>query len=760
MTAPLRVPGARRWRLGGRVQGVGFRPYVYRLAQHFGVSGWVRSDGRELEIHAQGPRERLREFGLALLVQVPPAARARLLATGPAPQESSQGFRILASRSGTEAIVHLPLDLGTCADCLAELRAPESRRHRYPFINCTQCGPRYTLIRALPYDRANTTVGHFPLCASCAAEFADPLDRRFHAQPLACAVCGPTLEWSSDGERRSGNEPALAAARAALSAGRIVALRGVGGYQLLCDAGDEVAVRRLRTWNGRSDYPSAVMMPWCGADGLDAVRRYASLSALEAACLLGVERPIVILASDGRGPLASSIALALRERAILLPHSPLQHLLLADFGGPLAAASGHLYGEPAIIEPNDAEARLANVADGFLHHDRPLARHAADPVCRVIRGRARPLRLGRGTAPLELELAQAVAVPTLALGGFSAATVALAWGRHAVISPHTGELSGPRSRAVVAELALDLQRLYGVAAECIAHDAHPGSPGARYALASGLSTHAVWHHAAQASALAGEFAQALPGTAPLLCFTWDAGGLGLDGTLWGGEALLGRPGAWQRVASLRRFRLPGGARAAREPWRAALGACADGGCPWPEGEARGGALLRSALRGGLNAPWTTSVGRLFDAAAALIGLGPRTSYEGETAVRLEALCGDVAEQPALLLPLERDANGLWRTDWAPLLPRLLDSRVSAAHRAGLFHASLARALFDQALAVHADTGIECVGLTGGVFRNRVLCEQAATMLTQAGFEVLIPARLPVNDAAISFGQLIESAARA
>jgi hydrogenase maturation protein HypF len=760
VTAPLPVPGARRWRLGGRIQGVGFRPYVYRLAHHFGVSGWVRNHGSELEIHAQGPRERLREFGLALLVRVPPAARARLLATGPAPREPSQGFRILASRGEGESEVHVPIDLGPCGDCLAELMDPGARRYRYPFINCTQCGPRYTLIRALPYDRGNTTLEGFPLCAPCAAEFADPLDRRFHAQPLACARCGPRLEWSSPGERLSGNEAALAVAVAGLRAGRIVALRGVGGYRLLCDATDEFAVRRLRTRKGRPDQPFAVMVPWRGADGLDAVREHSSVSALEAAALLGPERPIVILQSDGRGPLAASIAPGLRERGLMLPYSPLHHLLIDGFGGPLVATSGNPNGEPVITEPIEAEARLATVADGFLHHDRPLARHADDPVWRVVRGRARPLRLGRGTAPLELELAQPVDVPTLAVGAFAKSTVALAWGRRAVVSPHIGELSTPRSRAVMVEIALDLQRLYGVRAERIAHDAHPGFPGTRYALASGLPTHAVWHHAAHASALAAEFAESVPGKSPLLCFTWDGVGLGLDGTLWGGEALLGRPGHWQRVASMRRFRLPGGERAAREPWRAALGACADGGCPWPEGEARGGALLRSALRGGLNAPWTTSVGRLFDAAAALIGLRSRTSYEGEAAIRLEALCGDVAEQPALLLPLERDANGLWRTDWAPLLPRLLDTRVSAADRAGLFHASLARALFDQALAVHADTGIECVGLTGAVFQNRVLCEQAATMLTQAGFEVLIPSRLPVNDAAISFGQIIESGARA
>jgi hydrogenase maturation protein HypF len=730
------------------------------------MSGWVRNEGGELEIHAQGPSGRVKEFGEALLARVPPAAQVRLVSTRLTAEESLEGFRILASGTDGQSEVHVPLDLCTCDDCLAELGSPTARRFRYPFINCTQCGPRYTVIRSLPYDRPNTTLESFTLCAPCAAEFANPLDRRFHAQPLACARCGPQLEWSAHGERLSGNEPALASAVTALRAGQIVGVRGIGGYHLLCDATDEHAVQRLRTRKGRPDKPLAVMVPWRGLGGLDGVRELAAVSDLEAACLLAPARPVVLLASrpagapvEGMGKLAASIAPGLREIGLMLPYSPLHQLLVDDFGGPVVATSGNPSGEPVITEPGEAEGRLSHVADGFLHHDRPIARHADDPVLRVVRSRPRPLRLGRGTAPLELELERPAAVPTLAVGAFAKTTVALAWGRRAVISPHIGELASPRSRAVFANLVEELQQLYGVRAERIAHDAHPGLPSTRYAGEAGLPTHAVWHHRAHASAVAGEFASEIPEHAALLCFTWDGVGLGEDGTLWGGEALLGSPGAWRRVASMRPFRLPGGDRAAREPWRAALGMCTDAGCAWPQGEARGNGLLQRALRGGINAPWTTSVGRMFDAAAALIGICSRTSYEGEAAMRLEALCTVDDEYPALGLPLRRAGKGHWYTDWAPLLPRLLASDATPADRASLFHSSLARTLCDQAIAVRADTGVEHIGLAGGVFQNRVLCERAARQLGKAGFRVFMPRRLPVNDAAISFGQLIESSAR-
>jgi hydrogenase maturation protein HypF len=743
---------AQRWRIGGRVQGVGFRPFVYRLAHHYELTGWVRNNGGAVEIHAQGFAERLQSFGEALLIRAPPAARARLLDVQPTPVEMNDGFRILDSTTDVERHIHVPTDLYTCDECLAELRDPAARRYRYPFINCTQCGPRYTLIRAMPYDRPNTTLDRFTLCHDCEAEYTDPFDRRFHAQPLACAACGPALSWYDGRREICGNEPALAAALAALRDGQIVAVRGVGGYHLLCDAANENAVSLLRARKGRLAKPLAVMVPWQGNDGLDYARGLAQLSPLEAAMLRDSVRSIVLTARRAQAMLAAAVAPGLRELALMLPYSPLHHLLLEDFGAALVATSANLSGEPVLIEPQQVQARLGDVADGFLHHDRVIARPADDPLVRVVAGAVRPLRLGRGTAPLELSLPLHIQVPTLAVGAYMKTTVALAWGERAVVSPHIGDLASPRGREVFAQVVHDLQQLYGVRAERVVHDAHPGFSNTRWARESGLPTLAVWHHFAHAAAVAGEY----PSEAPLLCFTWDGVGLGPDNTLWGGEALLGRPGTWQRVASFRPFRLPGGERAAREPWRSALALCWECGQSWPEGEHLGGALLRRAFDGGVNARPTTAVGRLFDAAAALVGLCLKASYEGEAPMRLEALCEDVV--PPVALPLARDATGIWRSDWAPLVPAMRDARLVPAVRAAMFHSSLAHALCKQALAVREHTGVARVGLSGGVFQNRVLTEQAHALLTNAGFEVLIPERLPVNDAAISYGQLIEAAA--
>ena len=743
----------RRWRLGGRVQGVGFRPFVYRLASEHRLTGWVRNLGGEVEIHAEGAAEQVRVFGEALLSRAPPAAAAHLLGSWPAADEACEDFRILASTTAGDSGAHIPADLFTCDQCLAELLDPRSRRHRHPFINCTQCGPRYTLIRALPYDRRNTAMDRFPLCPDCLAEYRDPMNRRFHAEPLACPHCGPVLRWSGADTQVQGNEGALAYALHALRTGQIVAVRGVGGYHLLCDARDEDVVARLRLRKSRPAKPFAVMLPWSGPDGLQAARALAQLRPEEALALQSPTRPIVLVRRIGGAALARSVAPGLEEVGLMLPYSPLHHLLLADFGAPVVATSGNLSGEPVLTAPEEAQARLAGIADGFLHHDRPILRPADDPVVRVSAGAVRPLRLGRGNAPLEIALAQPIARPLLAVGAYLKTTIALGWGNRAVISPHIGELSSPRGRAVFAQLVQDLQRLYGVRAACIVHDHHPDFPGTRWALESGLPTCPIWHHHAHASALAGE----CPGNEQMLCFAWDGLGLGPGRQLWGGEALLGRPGEWQHVCSIRPLRLPGGERTARQPWRAALAACWESGLPWPEGERLAGPMLRRAWENGLNAPATTSVGRLFDAAAALLGQCRVMSYEAEAAMLLEALAGGAGQSEPAALPLTRK-DGVWRTDWAPLLPMLLDARRPLAQRAAVFHVSLAAALRDQALAVRAETGVQKVGLCGGVFQNRLLCEHAQSLLSAAGFEVVLPRLLPANDAAISFGQIIEAAA--
>jgi hydrogenase maturation protein HypF len=466
--------------------------------------------------------------------------------------------------------------------------------------------------------------------------------------------------------------------------------------------------------------------------------------------LLDPMRPIVLLPRREDAALAPEVAPGCAEIGAMLPYSPLHHLLLEGFGAPLVATSANPSGEPVLTDNAEAAARLAHVADAFLHHDRPIARPADDPVYRVVAGAARPLRLGRGNAPLEMELPFALPRPVLAVGGHLKNTVALGWERRAIVSPHLGDMEAPRSVALLEQVAADLQALYGMRAEHVVCDAHPGYATTRVAARLGLPVTRVFHHHAHASALVAEFA--LDGD--WLVFTWDGAGFGEDGTLWGGEALLGRPGSWRRVASLRPFALPGGDRAARAPWRSALSLCWESGRRWSDCP-EDGALLRRAWERGLNCPRTSSAGRLFDAAAALLGLASHATFEAQAPMALEAAA--VVDSAAIALPL-RERDGVWRSDWAPLLDRLLDSTQEVRERASAFHATLARVVLDQARALRATYGVARIGLTGGVFQNGVLCEAAVRLAQDDGFAVFVPERIPCNDAGLSFGQLVEAGA--
>jgi len=435
----------------------------------------------------------------------------------------------------------------------------------------------------------------------------------------------------------------------------------------------------------------------------------------------------------------------------MLPYSPLHHLLLQDFGGPLVATSANLSGEPVLTEPHAVVQRLEGVADAFLHHNRSIRRPADDAVFRRLSGKLRPLRLGQGLAPLELRLRTPLQQPLLALGADLKNTIALALDDRVIVSPHLGDLGAPRSLAVFEQVIDDLCRLYGVQPERWICDAHPGYHSHGWALAQGRPVQTVFHHAAHASALFEECA--IEG--PMLVFTWDGLGYGQDGTLWGGEALWGRPGEWQRVASLRPLRLIGGDRASRDPWRCALSACLEAGVEWQEAPAES-ALARTAWERGIQSPPASSVGRLFDAAAALIGVAQVQSHEGHAAMRLEAKAGD-RPGPGIPLPLS-DQAGCWRADWTPLVPLLMNGSTSVGQRAALFHDTLARSLHDQAVLLRERHAVRQVGLTGGVFQNRRLLESARQRLDEAGFAVLIPEKLPVNDATISFGQIVEAQA--
>ncbi len=750
-SAQLSPVVAHRFLLTGRVQGVGFRPFVFRLAARHRLSGWVRNLTGQVEIHVQGSTGALDAFGTALLREAPPLARPQLLDFRTVETEPDDGFRILPSEAHGAATVHVPPDYFACDDCLDELHSPRDRRHRYPFINCTQCGPRYTLINRLPYDRPNTTMAGFALCPVCQREYENPLNRRFHAEPVACPACGPQLLFrDADGEIAD-TASALSACFTALREGHVVAVKGIGGYHLLCDARNDEAVAWLREQKSRPHKPLAVMFPWRGADGLDAVREAALPNAAQERLLRDPMRPIVLIEKRPQA-LSDWIAPGLKEIGCFLPYSPLHHLILDDFGGPLVATSGNISGEPVLTDNAEAEARLRHMTEAFLHHDRPIARPADDPVYRVIAGSARPLRLGRGVAPLELELPLTVAEATLAVGGHMKNTVALAWGNRAVVSPHIGDLDSPRALAVFEQVIADLQQLYGVPALRVVCDAHPGYASTRFAKQLGLPLTQVFHHHAHASALAGEY----PEIKHWLVFTWDGVGYGEDGSLWGGEALLGKPGGWKRVASFRPFRLPGGERAGREPWRSAISLAWEIGTKWKNYH-EDTTLLRDAWEKRLNTPQTSAVGRLFDAAAAFTGLNYRSTFEGQGPMLLEAAVNGDAKPIAL--PLLVDGNGILRASWAPLVPMLMDSYRSRAEGAAIFHASLAQSLVDQAKALREKHGAFTVGLSGGVFQNRVLTEAALARLAAAGFDTCLGQQIPCNDAGISYGQIIEAASR-
>ena len=752
---PHHAPESVRITLAGHVQGVGFRPFVYRLAIDQGIVGQVQNCRGEVDVVASGTHTALHRFENDLIAKAPPLSRPAITRIEHIEPRHDTIFRIAASTTSADARIFVPPDYFMCDDCREELLDPGDRRYRYPFINCTQCGPRYTLIESLPYDRPNTSMAAFPLCKDCEREYLDPLDRRFHAEPVACPACGPQLSFEKPGtEIKDRGDVALQAAISALADGQVVGVKGIGGYHLLCDAHSHDAVARLRSRKHRPDKPLAVMFPLGGDDGLGVVRRHARIKESEAEMLLSPVRPIVLVTRRRNSSLANNVAPGLAEIGAFLPYSPLHQLLLEEFSKPVVATSGNISGEPVLTKNEDASQRLANVCDAFLHHDRPIVRPADDPVFRRINDRMRPLRIGRGCAPTELTLPWKQKRPLLAAGGHMKGALALSWDDRVVVSPHIGEMDSPRSLAVFEQVARDLQELYGVEAEGIVCDAHPGYTTHQWARRqSTLPVETVWHHETHASAVAAEFA--VPGQ--WLMFAWDGVGLGEDGTLWGGEALLGTAGDWQRVCRLRPFRLPGGERAGREPWRSAAALHWECGRHWDKCPDEGG-LAEAGWHHGLNAPVTSAAGRLFDAASALICGLHHTSFEAQGPMQLETLSQHVRHP--VYLPLGRGADNILQSDWEPLLDVIADESRDPAERAEIFHASLAQAIVQQACRVRHQHDIDHVGLCGGVFQNRVLTEQAVDALQRRGFKVYLPEKLPVNDAALCYGQAAHIAAAA
>jgi len=749
---------ARRWLMGGRVQGVGYRAFVFNLAQRYGLSGVVQNLTGEVLVEAQGAPALLDTFDAALVSDAPPLARPKVVSCHTIPLRELNGFEILLSTVAERTNIHIPPDSHLCDDCRREMLDPNDRRYRYPFINCTQCGPRYTLITCMPYDRPNTTMADFPLCPACRAEYEDPHNRRFHAQPLACPVCGPHLSFVAPHPRTPENvsgDNALASCIAALRDGETVAVKGISGYHLMCDAFNPEAVALLRKNKQRPHKPLAVMFPWQGKDGLQGVRAELQLDVVAQQALSDVARPIVLVPKRADSSLPDAIAPGLREIGVMLPYSPLHHLLLENFGSPLVATSGNVSGEPVLTDNAEAEARLGKVARAFLHHNRPIARPADDSVLRIIAQRPRLLRAGRGIAPLELDLPFTLPQPLLAVGGHMKNAIALGWDNRVVISPHVGDLDAPRSLEIFEQVIADLQRLYGIKVQAIACDAHPGYASSRWAAQQGLPLFRVLHHHAHASALA--FEAGLHKS--YLVFTWDGVGFGEGGTLWGGEALLGKPGAWKHAASIKPFRLPGGERAGREPWRSAAALCWESGLAWSS-SVRDAVLLKNAWELGLNAPATSAAGRLFDAASSLLGLCDKASFEGQGPMLLEAAAQHTTlsgEIETIALPLHANDSGLLIADWMPLLHALRRDEIPVAQRAMQFHLSLAQTIVRQARHIHERTPFDAVGLTGGVFQNKLLAELALQQLGGAGFEAYLPQQVPCNDGGLALGQLIEAA---
>ena len=732
-------------RMRGRVQGVGFRPAVFRLAHELGLRGWVRNDAAGAEVALAGRAEHIARFRAELPGRLPAAADIQSVEERSAPADFPAGFEIRTSATtdGARVAGILP-DLATCPDCLREIFDPRDRRYRYPFANCTHCGPRYSFIESLPYDRANTTMRGFRMCPACEAEYRDPRNRRFHAQPNACPVCGPSLSWTrADGTVLAERDEALLAAAAALRGGHVVAAKGIGGYHLMADARDAAAVRRLRARKKRDEKPFALMFP-----SLEAIRAACEVSEPERKWLASQAAPIVLLEKRaGAKALADEVAPGLPWIGAMLPYAPLHHLLMGELGFPVVATSGNLTDEPICTDNDEARARLGEIADFFLMHDRPIARPMDDSVLAVCGGEPLTMRRGRGLSPHSLPLAGA---PDgwVAAGAQMKSAVALTVGGNAVISPHIGDLDHDGAARLWERAVADLTGLHGLKPVAAAVDLHPGYASTQGASAWGVPVAGVQHHHAHIAACMAE--NGLDG--PVLGIAWDGTGLGADGTIWGGEFLVCTRAEFRRVAWLRPFPLVGGDAAAREPRRAALGVLREMGSDHvPPGCSKAElAVLDGMLAEGFNVVRTSSAGRLFDAVASLLGVCQKMSHEGQAAMRLEALAG---EGPAEAYPFAWSGDAL---DWGPMVSAMLSSGEPAALAAARFHATLA----EMMVAAARRAGLRDVCLSGGCFQNRRLLATASKRLEEEGFRVGRHREIPPNDAGICLGQLAVASARA
>jgi len=741
----------------GAVQGVGFRPFVYRLARELDLSGWVLNSAQGVFIEVEGAGAPLRHFLVRLEREKPALAIIQSLEFSFLDAVGYEGFTIrMSEESGAKTVLVLP-DIATCPDCLREIFDLDNRRHRYPFTNCTNCGPRFTIIEELPYDRPKTSMKKFAMCPQCDREYHDPSDRRFHAQPNACPVCGPHLElWDAQGKVLALHDDALLEAAKEIRSGKIVALKGLGGFQLIADARDESVVKRLRERKRRSEKPFALMYP-----SLEMVREHCHVCELEERLLLSPEAPIVLL-QRWAPPLAPSIASDNPYLGVMLPSTPLHHLFLRELGFPVIATSGNLNDEPICTDEQEALTRLKGVADFFLVHDRPIVRPMDDSLARVVRGREMVLRRARGYAPLPIHL-KAPLPCVLAVGAHLKNAVALSVGQEAFISQHIGDLETSQAHAAFHAVVVDLPRLYEATPEVVACDLHPDYLSTKYAaqLAAriGVPLHPVQHHRAHVLSCMAENEVEFPA----LGVAWDGTGYGPDGTIWGGEFLLAGEKSFERVAHFRHFRLPGGEAAIKQPRRSALGVLFEiGGAKaldqndlapmrdFSEGDL---AVIRQMLVKKLRSPVTSSVGRLFDAVASIAGLRQQVSFEGQAAMELEfAIQSCVSEA----YPFEIKSCSPCVVDWRLMIEEMVeDARRGMAP--GAISAKFHNALVEIIVAVARHVGQTRIVLTGGCFQNRYLTERSVQRLLEEGFHPYWHQRVPPNDGGIALGQIVDAA---
>ena len=731
-------PATQRLRISlrGAVQGVGFRPFVYRLATDMFLTGWVLNSSSGLVVEVEGAPEELRRFERRVEAERPKASVVTTHESEWLTPQGSTRFEIRYSDTDSPKSVNVLPDLATCPDCRGELLDPSNRRYLYPFTNCTNCGPRYTIVVDIPYDRPNTAMREFILCSACREEYENPANRRFHAQPNACPVCGPKLEGT------------IADTAAALLQGKIVALKGIGGFQLLVDARQAAAVACLRQRKHREEKPFALMMP-----SLETAREYCEITDADAELLESQAAPIVLLKPKNGTDIAWNVAHCSPYLGVMLPYSPLHHLLMRECPFPLIATSGNRSDEPICIANDEAATRLEDIADHFLTHNRPIVRSCDDSVVRLTRGRAGILRRARGYAPLGICVPDELP-PVLAVGGHLKSTVAIAVGKDVFLSQHIGDLETLEARHAFERAIEDLCRLYSFKPEAVVCDLHPDYASTQWAEKSGLPLIRVQHHRAHVAACAAE--NNIDG--PYLGVSWDGTGYGLDGSIWGGEFFRVESNRFERIAHLRPFNLPGGDAAVREGWRSAAsvlfeisrtGATETHGVFGPEKTSLDESAVHSMLARKINVVPTTSVGRLFDAVACLTGLARENHFEGQAAMLLENEIGAFRAEQAYPLP-----SG----DWTPLISAVIEDKragVSIPTIAVRFH----NALVNWIVEVAQGTDLKQVVFSGGVFQNRYLTERAAVVLESRGYTVYTHHQVPPNDGGIALGQVVMAGGR-